>query len=81
MPRYRNKPSKPASGEESGAALDAPPARSFGPSPGFGPEGRAHNDPSLGGGPGGFRTRPHAPLPPERWNGDHPAPPKLKQEV
>jgi hypothetical protein len=80
-PRYRSKPKPPASGEEAGDALAAPPARSFGPSPGFGPESRAHSDPSLGGGAGGHRSSQGRSLPPVQWNGDHPAPPKLKQEI
>jgi hypothetical protein len=66
-PRYRNrKPKPPASGEESGASLDAPAGRDFGPSPGF---GRAPSPPGerkawTRQGPGGFKSSQSNPVPP-----------------
>jgi hypothetical protein len=61
MPRYR-KPSRPASGEESGAALDAP---SVSPNPvaGFGPNGPGERNPLTRKGPGGFRSSQENPVP------------------
>jgi hypothetical protein len=76
MPRYRSKP--PASGEESGAALDAPPARAFGPSPGFGrPSSPGERNPFTRRGPGGHRSSQENPVPPVRPDSQH----SIPQEV
>ena len=69
MPRYRNR-SKPASGEESGAALDAPSASPAPSNPGFGPQSRAANDAALGGGLGGHRSSQSNLVPEERYMGE-----------
>lgn len=64
MPRGRRyKSSKPASGEESGAALDAPPVSSN-PVAGFGPNGPGERKPFTRKGPGGFRSSQSNPIPP-----------------
>jgi hypothetical protein len=66
MPRYRSKPSKPASGEEAGDALAAPPATSFGPSPGFGrvPSSPGERNAFTRRGPGGHKSSQETPVPP-----------------
>jgi hypothetical protein len=66
MPRYRSKPKPPASGEESGAALGVPPARSFGPSPGFGrvPSSPGERTAFTRRGPGGHKSSQENPVPP-----------------
>jgi hypothetical protein len=63
MPRYRKKPKKPASGEESGASLDAPSA-SPDPVAGFGPNGPGERNPFTRKGPGGHRSSQSNPTPP-----------------
>jgi hypothetical protein len=66
VPRGRRyKPSKPAEGNESGMGLDAPPARSFGPSPGFGriPSSPGERKAFTRRGSGGFRSSQSNPVP------------------
>jgi hypothetical protein len=66
MPRYRKKPPAPAQGEESGASLDAPAGRDFGPSPGFGrvPSSPGERFAFTRHGPGGHKSSQENPVPP-----------------
>ena len=61
MPRYRNKPSKPASGEESGMALDSPKPQSSASN--FGPNSIAERNALTRKGPQGFRSSQSNPVP------------------
>jgi hypothetical protein len=66
MPRYRNKPKAPASGEESGAALDAPSSGSSPSNPGFGriPSSPGERSAFTKRGPGGHKSSQENPVPP-----------------
>jgi hypothetical protein len=83
MPRYRSKPKAPASGEESGMALDAPSANVEPANPGFGrvPSSPGERNALTRKGPGRFKSsHPHN-IPPTWVRGNMPKAPKLEEEI
>jgi hypothetical protein len=78
-PRYRSKLKAPASGEESGMALDAPAPRSSASN--FGPNSIAERNPLTRKGSGGHRSaHPHE-IPPEWVRGEMAEDYEMKGEV